>query len=209
MSVTRSSTGPRYLPLNVDSDGAYLFFGGDCKIKFVSKPGEPFKARQWLKADSPYTGAGKKSLANPPLHYHLYQTELFQVVSGVMGFVLDGEEGKLHPGQRVVIEPYQVHTFWNDPDSGEDLVVEVSLKGGDRRGLDETFLKNFFGYLDAQIMAGKTPDTLQMFTFMDSADVVIADVPLGLGRVANVVIGRAIAPWILGYKTSIPEFEQS
>lgn len=43
------------------------------------------------------------------------------------------------------------------------------------------------------IMTHQTPSPFQMFSFLYSADTVIADIPFGLGRVANYLIGQSTA----------------
>lgn len=40
-------------------------------------------------------------------------------------------------------------------------------------------------------MAGKNPDTFQMLLFMYTADVILVDIPFGLGRFANFFIGAS------------------
>jgi hypothetical protein len=37
--------------------------------------------------------------------------------------------------------------FWSDPASGVDLDVNITVRGGPNPGFDETFVRNFYGYL--------------------------------------------------------------
>ena len=52
--------------------------------------------------------------SGPPFHVHFKQDESLTVVSGLMGYQIDGEEEKfLQPGESVVFERGQMHRFWN------------------------------------------------------------------------------------------------
>jgi hypothetical protein len=48
---------------------------------------------------------------------------------------------------------------------------------------------NFYGYLSSQTMQGLAPNPFQMLLFMYSADVILMDIPLGLGSWANLIAG--------------------
>ena len=57
----------------------------------------------------------------------LFQDEVFQVLSGRMGFVLGGEESIQSKGETVLVPVKVEHTFWNaDPD--KELHITVTLK---------------------------------------------------------------------------------
>lgn len=84
---------------------------------------------------------------------------------------------------------------------------------------DEDFVHNFYGYLSSRTMAGKAPNPFQMLRFLDDADVILVP-PLPLtglwkalgllwpiGRLVNIVFGRIIGGWILGYPTRYKEFD--
>jgi quercetin dioxygenase-like cupin family protein len=53
-------------------------------------------------------------------HMHPTQTETFEVVSGTLGARVAGERIEAHPGDRLVVEPRQAHTWWN---AGSDELV--------------------------------------------------------------------------------------
>ena len=67
---------------------------------------------------------------------------------------------------------------------------------------DEDFVRNFYGYLSSQTMAGKAPNPFQMLRFLDAADVIlVAPLPFSsllsrfgvvsaLGSFFNVVLGK-------------------
>ncbi|KAH8831018.1 hypothetical protein DL96DRAFT_1523874 [Flagelloscypha sp. PMI_526] len=192
-----------------EADGAWVFFGGDFKTFFIHGDKESFTSRQIFKAGSPHTGVGRKSTATPPYHWHLYQTETFDVKSGRLCYILDGKEGKLGTGEKVVIPPGISHTFWNDPETGEDLDVHITVRGGENPGFDETFVHNFYGYLSSCTMQGIAPNLFQMLAYMDSADVVLTDFPLSTGRLANVLLGRWVGMYLAGYRTQYKEFSEA
>lgn len=120
----------------------------------VKEDAKSFTSGQRFKAGNPHSGVGRKSTATPPYHIHLYQTETFDVQEGSLCYLIDGKEGKLQAGQRVDIPPYRPHTvsltlfdnmllttmltlqskFWNDPSTGTDLVVDITVRGGDNPG---------------------------------------------------------------------------
>ena len=58
----------------------------------------------------------------PGTHIHTRQNEGFEVVSGTMLVTLHGEEATLEPGDSVVVQAGEVHTFRNGSDTSE-LVV--------------------------------------------------------------------------------------
>lgn len=68
-------------------------------------------------------------------------------------------------------------------------------------------MHNFYGYLSSVTMQGLAPSPFQMLAFLDAADVVLVDFPLGTGRLANVVIGRWIGRWLGGYEVEYKVFE--
>lgn len=94
----------------VSSEGVWNFFDGDLKTYPVKSSPGSFTSGQIFKAGSPHAGVGRSSTATPPYHYHLYQTETFDVKSGVLCYLIDGKTGKLHPGQKTSIPPYRPHT---------------------------------------------------------------------------------------------------
>ncbi|KAI3609476.1 hypothetical protein WG66_001165 [Moniliophthora roreri] len=128
--------------------------------------------------------------------------------SGTLCYDLDGEIGKLQAGETATILPGRYHTFWPDPDVKADLDVHITVSGGPNKGLDDVFLVNFYGYLSSVTMRGESPNPLQMFAFLDHADVVLADFPLQTGRLANIILGRWIGRGLAGYQVEYKEFSE-
>ncbi|KAE9383493.1 hypothetical protein BT96DRAFT_1009108 [Gymnopus androsaceus JB14] len=196
------------IPPKRDPDSAWNFFDGASRTWVVQSDEHSFTSGHFLKHSNPHTGAGRSSTITPPYHWHIYQTERFDVQSGVLCYLLNGKEGKLLAGESVTISPYQYHTFWSDPESGVDLVVHISVSGGPNTGFDDTFIHNFYGYLSSAVMQGKSPKLLQMLAFLDHADVVLADFPLWTGRLANIVLGRWIGRGLGGLEVEYKEFSE-
>lgn len=69
------------------------------------------------------------------------------MLSGTLCYKIDGKVGRLQQGESIRIPTYVKHTFWNDPETGKDLVVHVTVEGGDNDGFSDDFVHNFYGYL--------------------------------------------------------------
>ena len=58
-------------------------------------------------------------------HVHPYQTEVFEILEGEVGFKAGGETIIAGPGEKVVVEPGTAHRFWNNGDSPARFRCEV------------------------------------------------------------------------------------
>ncbi|BGP33769.1 hypothetical protein JCM10296v2_005573 [Rhodotorula toruloides] len=114
-------------------------------------------------------------------------------IEGSMSYSLDGKEGVAKPGDKLVIPPGAVHTFWLDTDAKEDLVMTATAMGGDKPGFNHRFVRNFFGYLPSCVEANTAPSPFQVFLLLESANVTLA-APLGLGKLLNLVFGALVPP---------------
>ena len=65
-----------------------------------------------------------KSL-EPPLHYHPYQEEYFEVISGEISVRINGEVEVLGPGHQLYIAKSTVHTMWNNSDQPSTIRWKV------------------------------------------------------------------------------------
>lgn len=110
--------------------------------------------------------------------------------------------------------------FWSDPDAKKDLDVHITVAGGDKpgyvmrwpgasslqrlhaltiapaRSFDEDFVRNFYGYLSSRVLAGKAPNPLQMFRFLDDADVILVAPLPGYNLWSRVGVIRAIGTFL-------------
>jgi mannose-6-phosphate isomerase-like protein (cupin superfamily) len=97
----------------------------------------------------PTTALHGRSMFNPPMHFHMYQTEEFQVVAGKARFFLDGETHLRGAGEIQFIPKNAYHCFEtaSDGDEAQDLVIDFRLDEQDW-AMEESFFRNFFGYLE-------------------------------------------------------------
>lgn len=58
-------------------------------------------------------------------HVHPYQTEVFEVLEGQVGFDAGGTTIVAGPGEKVVVEPGTVHRFWNAGETAARFRCEV------------------------------------------------------------------------------------
>lgn len=78
--------------------------------------------------------------------------------SGTLCYYIDGKEGKMEAGQKRSIPPYMCHTvrrplalntsahprqFWNDPTTGTDLIVHITVRGTELHGVNSGFDDKF------------------------------------------------------------------
>lgn len=155
-----------------------------------------------------------RSFFNPPLHFHMYQTEDFEIISGVARYYLDGTKIMTKAGDKIHIPMAAFHRFENASEDGEDLVVTFRL---DKQNfeMEERFFRNFFGYIDDTVKANQAPSFFQLCLFLHTfhAPVVVP----GLGERSNflarqiswfvmVFAGVLVGEWLLGYKRSYPEY---
>ncbi len=58
-------------------------------------------------------------------HVHPYQTEVFEILEGVVEFKAGGKTIIAGPGEKVVVEPGTAHRFWNNGDTAARFRCEV------------------------------------------------------------------------------------
>lgn len=155
-----------------------------------------------------------RSYFNPPLHFHMYQTEDFEVISGVGRWWLDGETILLKKGEKIHIPMNAFHRFENASEDGEGLVVSFRLDKQDWE-MEERFFRNFFGYLEDVKKAGQEPSIFQIMLFLYSVHA--PPVLPGIGQKSTfvgrqlswffmAVMGVVVGQWLLGYQITYPEY---
>ena len=95
-------------------------------------------------------------------HVHPNQEERFEVLSGTLAMLVDGEERTLGPGDVAVVPPGRPHAWWN---AGPD---EVRIKGEIRPALrTEHFFETFFGLgKEGKTNSRGLPNPLQLAVLM-------------------------------------------
>jgi quercetin dioxygenase-like cupin family protein len=66
---------------------------------------------EFLEVESVYT---KPVVHRPPDHYHPYQEERFEVISGTLRVGVEGEELELREGDVLVVPPGTTHGMWSE-----------------------------------------------------------------------------------------------
>lgn len=72
-----------------------------------------------------------------PPHYHPTQTERFEVVSGDLEFVVDGRTVHATAGDRLLVQPGEMHAFRNTTEVEAHLRAEIEPPGTQREFLEE------------------------------------------------------------------------
>jgi mannose-6-phosphate isomerase-like protein (cupin superfamily) len=150
----------------------------------------------------------EKSETGPPPHIHLYQTEYFTAISGVLGLECEGKQILLKPGDpELSVTPGKMHRFWAQEGGGEkdNMVVRVRVDPSPG-GMDESFIRNFFSYA-ADCETHNLPlSPFQLFLFLWSHDMVLAlPLPLPLNKALHWFIS-VVAVRLFGYRASYPEY---
>ncbi|KAI1807186.1 hypothetical protein F4811DRAFT_40573 [Daldinia bambusicola] len=150
--------------------------------------------------------------SGPPLHIHLRQTEYFQVQQGVLAVVKNGKESVMTKDDGILeITPGTRHRFWAHSPVRENLVIKVWAEPQDLgHTFDESFLRNGVGYLRNCQQQNMEPSIFQMALLGWSSDIIFVTppfwVPLWILKLVQYVIGFIIGQFLLGYRTTYPEY---
>jgi len=94
-------------------------------------------------------------------HVHPAIEETFEVVSGLVGFRIDGRESVAQPGERLHVPPGTAHGWWNA--GKEEAHVVVEIRPGERF---EEMARNLFGLAqDGKTNSKGMPNPLQAAIF--------------------------------------------
>ncbi|KAH6716714.1 hypothetical protein BKA61DRAFT_309669 [Leptodontidium sp. MPI-SDFR-AT-0119] len=209
LSFLRATAPPR---TNNATNNPIIYEGGLSSMKFHA-PGSQFIMTHQLPPVSPKNGT---TIIQPPFHFHIYQTEYFNLRSGTGHLYLGIDpkpfitlSDKPDAPRTASIPAGRYHRFENASKT-EDLVVDVHLTPEDYEN-EQRFFRNFFGYLDDCKKAKTEPSLFQLLVFLHSADTPLA-LPLPnewLGIIVSRVFLVVVAFWgkfILGYQDSYAEY---
>jgi quercetin dioxygenase-like cupin family protein len=151
-----------------------------------------------LEVESIYT---KPSPSRPPAHYHPYQEELFEVLSGRLRVVVEGEERAYGEGESFVVPPGVPHEMWT-----EEAGTRMSWQTRPAMKTEE-FFETVWGLAeDGKTNEKGVPNLLQVAVIAhERADEYrLVKPPWPVQRALFAVlapIGR-----LLGYRASYPEY---
>ncbi|CAK7217054.1 hypothetical protein SCUCBS95973_003021 [Sporothrix curviconia] len=154
---------------------------------------------------------------NPPLHYHIDQTESFRILLGECHLFNTTADvpwktlsAKDPDGLKTASIPNTIYHTLQNASTSEHLILDVKLSPEDAEG-EQMFFRNFFGYLDDCRIAGQPPSFFQLMVFLKAADT-----PLGLPMPTQwlrVVVSRVFmnvmgwwGEWVLGYEKTYEEY---
>jgi quercetin dioxygenase-like cupin family protein len=135
-------------------------------------------------------------------HVHPVIEESFTVVSGRVGFRLDGRESIVEPGERLRVPAGVAHDWWNAGEEEARVVVAVSPAARFEEAIANTFGLAQDGKTDAKGM----PNLLQLALLArEFEDVLYFTSP---PRAVQRLLFGALAPIarLLGYRGSYPEY---
>ena len=124
----------------------------------------------------PFKGIYKKHMeagTKPPLHFHRYQQERFDVIDGDMTVEVDGVKHRYTKNDPVVwVPPYAHHVIYGTPGVVQEeinvIVSSVDMRKGDgltNNQLDRLFFENWYGYQEDVFRAGGNKfDTIQVLS---------------------------------------------
>lgn len=208
LSFLRWSSPPR---TNNAANNPIIYEGGLSSVTF-HPPGSKSIMTHQLPPTTPENGT---TIIQPPFHYHIYQTEYFNVRSGTGNFYRGSDPKPFQlsdaPGasKTATIPAGQYHRFEN-ASSTEDFVLDIHLTPESYEN-EVKFFRNFFGYLDDCKKAKESPSLFQLLVFLHSADTPLA-LPMPtewLGRFASrafLIVVANLGKWGLGYKDNYPEY---
>jgi len=135
-------------------------------------------------------------------HVHPVIEERFTVVSGRVGFRLDGREAIAEPNERLRVPPGMAHDWWNAGDEEAHVVVEISPS----KRFEEA-IRNSFGLAqDGKTNANGMPNLFQLVAFArEFEDVLYFTKP---PQMVQKVLFAVLAPVVrlLGYRGSYREY---
>jgi quercetin dioxygenase-like cupin family protein len=120
----------------------------------------------------------KKGGFKPVMHKHLLQDESFEVISGQLTYVLEGQPPKtIGPGEKVTLPKGVGHTHYNDGDV--DLLMYQSVSPS----LDfEPFVEALHHHMLQGSLKEGQPPFLQLMVWMKEMEgkTCVASIPLGI-----------------------------
>lgn len=150
-----------------------------------------------LEVESVYT---KPTPSRPPVHYHPYQTERFEILSGAVRVLVAGSERTLREGEVLVMPAGVPHAMWSEEEG------EVRFNWQTRPALEtEAFFEKLWGVArDGKTDEKGVPNPLQFAVIAreHASEFRLARPPWPVQRALFAVL--APAGRVLGYRARYP-----
>lgn len=135
-----------------------------------------------------------------PLHTHFKCEERFEVISGQLGVVLEGDRRVLGSGEQLLILPGTPHTFWNAGEGELRFITDVRPPGD-----LQTYWETVFGLAeDGKVNSNGLPNPLQLALLAPLADSYDPRVPIPIMKGMIVVLG--LLGRLAGYRAKYPQY---
>uniref|UniRef100_A0A383W533 Cupin type-2 domain-containing protein n=1 Tax=Tetradesmus obliquus TaxID=3088 RepID=A0A383W533_TETOB len=176
-----NSTGTRYRVLSRASSAG----GARAELELLVRPSA--------------AGFYPKLPGSMPYHSHAQQEESLAVLSGTMGYSLDGRAANATAGEVVLLPAGSKHTFWCSGSEGLLLRATLAPPGP----MAEAFYENLAG-LGATYGDVARIHPLQLVVLLQGGGVQVEDLP----RVMSWAIQRLLVPFaqLLGFTASYPQY---
>ncbi len=137
-------------------------------------------------------------------HLHPSADEIFEVISGTLSYQLNGAEGTVRAGEKIVLPKGQAHAHWNA--QAEDLVMIQTITPS----LDvDTFLETLFGLgADGRLDKTGQPPFLQIMIWLREVNnkTYLAAIPIGVQNFLAAIL-TPIAK-LMGYRAFYPKYSK-
>jgi len=137
----------------------------------------------------------------PVMHLHESGDEIFEVIAGKLTYRLDGRQGVIGPGEKILLPKGVPHTHYNA--ENEPLVVFQTVAPA----LDfEVFIENFCGLLNDGKFSKGQPPFLQVMVWIQTlkTKTFLASIPVGVQKTLACLLTPAAL--VAGYRKSYPKY---
>ncbi|KAI0850550.1 hypothetical protein F5Y00DRAFT_232639 [Daldinia vernicosa] len=163
-----------------DSDLTFTGFEGAISTRVMNHPHRSFAFEVTFDLAHPRLIA--LGSQKPPLHFHPYQEEYVQVLTGCLAVEVNGREVILSPSDgEFCLRPWVDHRLYPPPIPSQDAQKEAAstldsttkfLLSGQQTlkafKLDNVFFQSWYAYQDEVVIGGKKVDPIQVVSTFDA-----------------------------------------
>ncbi len=115
------------------------------------------------------TLAPKSSWVKSPRHFHPFQTETFEVISGELNLTVGDKHLVLKPeGEKTIVDKFVLHSFWNDTNEEVKFIAEIYPPKNIEKGLRLTYNLSQKGKINKRNIPYNPFYTLILMDYFDS-----------------------------------------